>query len=188
MNEQATPAQLLWPYISNSVRMLQPRCTQEPCMSSIRKSGRCGAVGAFLRCCPSYGSFRREQFSENRTGLRSFLALRRACSPQLRVARVSRLIGNSDSTAKRRGWQVDLCGSRGQGGILEKTLTGKGRGLSHERKRSKRSKNVPNAQNATPIGAAFRGPALATGLPKHCGRWFLSTVPTADYPSRFIPF
>jgi len=50
-----------------------------------------GATGAFLRWCPSYGSFRRVQPGKDWTGRRSFLARRRACSARFRVARVSRL-------------------------------------------------------------------------------------------------
>jgi hypothetical protein len=39
------------------------------------------------------------------------LARRRACSTPIRVARVSRLIGISDTTAKRSGWQVYFSGT-----------------------------------------------------------------------------
>ena len=73
----------------------------------------------------SYMSYRRAQTGKNGTGGRNFLAPRRACSTHIRVARVSRLIGNSDTTAKICLWQVALwwqgvtCGgSRG----AEKTL------------------------------------------------------------------
>jgi len=54
---------------------------------------------------------------------RRFPARRRACSPLHRVARVSRLIGNSDTTRKASGWQV---GSRHQGfGIREQGILGR---------------------------------------------------------------
>jgi len=62
------------------------------------------------------------------------------------VARVSRLIGKSDSTAKRPGWQVGMATQRGW-----KEAKGCWRAFG------------PKRGNATPIGVAFRSPALVTG-------------------------
>jgi len=46
----------------------------------------------------------------NGTVKRNAIALRRACSTLTRVARVSRSIGNSDSTGKPYPWQVAVLG------------------------------------------------------------------------------
>ena len=51
---------------------------------------------------------------------RNLLAPRRACSTHARVARVSRLIGNSDTTAKPYPWQVDVCGRDATCGVRGK--------------------------------------------------------------------
>ena len=67
------------------------------------------------------------------------------------VACVSRLIGKSDTTAKRLGWQVDFVQT-----VLRNLhlLDQNGTEL------------LADAENATPIGVAFRCPALVTGLPE----------------------
>ena len=62
------------------------------------------------------------------------------------VARVSRLIGMSDTTYKRPGWQVPF---RQPSGAIS----------------CPQRKMGPDAQNATPNGVAFWCPALVTGLP-----------------------
>ena len=54
----------------------------------------------------SSGKIRRMQPCFVSTCQRRFLTRRRACSTRFRVARVSRLIGNFDTTAKHHGWQV----------------------------------------------------------------------------------
>ena len=62
------------------------------------------------------------------------------------VARVSRLIGKSDTTYKCPGWQVPF---RQPSGAIS----------------CPQRKMGPDAQNATPNGVAFWCPALVTGLP-----------------------
>ena len=68
----------------------------------------------------------------NRSARRNLLALRRACSTHARVARVSRLIGNSDTTAK----PVRVASAR-YGGKL----------FSNGREEAE---DLANARNATP--------------------------------------
>jgi hypothetical protein len=80
-----------------------PRSIQTP--GSIRR-GFCFFSGDVL----SYLSLRRAQPVMNGTAWRNVLAPRRACSPHVWVARVSRLIGISDTTAKIYPWQVDVWG------------------------------------------------------------------------------
>jgi len=64
-----------------------------------------GAACAFLRWCPSYASLCRKQLRMNWTGRRCSCSAASLLSPT-RVARVSRLIGTFDTTAKSWDWQV----------------------------------------------------------------------------------
>ena len=125
----------------------------------------------------SYMSYRRAQTGKNGTGGRSFLAPRRACSTHIRVARVSRLIGNSDTTAKICLWQVALwwqgvtCGeSRG----AEKSLAA---GLIS-----------PNAGNATPFGAASRYSCICHWPPKQTKDGGCLHRSCFRLPDRLLPF
>jgi hypothetical protein len=123
----------------------------------------------------SYMSYRRAQTGKNGTGGRNFLAPRRACSTHIRVARVSRLIGNSDTTAKICLWQVALwwqgisCGgSRG----AEKTLTA--------------GENQPKRQETPPRSERRLGtPAFVTGLPNKRKAVAVSTAPVSGFPTGF---
>ena len=86
-----------------------------------------------------------------------------------RVACVSRLIGNLDTTANLPGWQVHLC-----------VLYGK----------SLPRRSMPfrfNAETPPQPGWRFCCPALVTGLPNMNRTMALSTVPIADFPAGF-PF
>ena len=94
----------------------------------------------------SYVSFRRAQPGKNGTAGRNFLAPRRACSTHIRVARVSRLIGNSDTTAE------DMPVASGLWGV-EVTCGGCAGSRQNAHCEEKIS---PNAGNATPFGAASR--------------------------------
>jgi len=58
----------------------------------------------------SYVSLRRAQLAASGTAGRNLLARRRACSTHTWVARISRSIGNSDTTGKVRLWQVRVWG------------------------------------------------------------------------------
>ena len=90
------------------------------------------------------------------------LARRRACSTHARVARVSRLIGNSDSTAKPAAWQVR---------DVERSFFGNGR-----------VEVIPYVRNATPRSGVSK-PALVTGLP---AKWRVASVcaaPAAGFPA-----
>jgi len=70
-------------------------------LPGLPKRGQCFPLGAI-----SSGKIRRMQPCNDSTCQRRFLIRRRACSTRFRVARVSRLFGNSDTTAKQHGWQV----------------------------------------------------------------------------------
>ena len=67
--------------------------------------GQNAATRAFLRWRPSDVSSHRVQSLRNEL-FDDVFARRRACTSRIRVARVSRSIGKSDSTAKRARWQV----------------------------------------------------------------------------------
>ena len=103
-----------------------------------------------------------------RTGWRR-LPVRRACTARFRVARVSRLLGKSDTTANHRGWQVEFCsdfaGADHFGLKLAKAQT---------RKRHS-------------IWSGVSVSYVATGLPSRTWTVVISTVPTADFPTGF-PF
>ena len=72
----------------------------------------------------SYVSFRRVQLATNGTAGRNLLARRRACSTHAWVARVSRSIGNSDTTGKVRLWQVRVWGGNTFGNHHGRSIAG----------------------------------------------------------------
>jgi hypothetical protein len=95
-----------------------------------------------------------------------------ALSP-VRVARVSRLIGNSDTTANRRGWQVFRLRRFTQMSFLRTWLA--------------QFETSPQSTNATPIGVAHT--VLRWSLASQLNVWpvVFSTVPTAGSPDRYVP-
>jgi len=82
------------------------------------------------------------------------------------VARVSRLIGNSDSTAKPGAWQVR---------DVERSFFSNGR-----------VEVIPNVRNATPRSGVSK-PALVTGLP---AKWRVAALRCSGcrLPGRLFPF
>lgn len=78
-----------------------------------------------------------------------------------RVARISRLISNLNTTAKPPCWQVNF-------GVI------RGSGL-------RRPISSPYVQNATPFGVASRCPALGTGLPNFLWAVAYATAPYSDF-------
>jgi len=68
---------------------------------------RSGAVSVFLGCCFSYRNLRRGCPTILEIAAEGPCSAASALCP-VRVARVSRLIGNSDTTANRSGWQVSI--------------------------------------------------------------------------------
>jgi len=87
-----------------------------------------------------------------------------------RVARVSRLIGKSHTTANSCGWQVN------SEALRLPALTGAG------------PKIPPNARNATLNRVALHCSALVTGLPNNLRTAVVSAVPTSDFPGRSASF
>jgi len=116
----------------------------------------------------SYMSYRRAQTGKNGTGGRNFFAPRRACSTHIRVARVSRLIGNSDTTAKTCLWQE---------GVLGMEITCGGRGVGSRQNAHCEEKTSPNAGNATPSGAASRYSRICHWPPRLIEGVVFSTAP-----------
>ena len=96
-------------------------------------------------------------------------ARRRACSARVRVARVSRLIGNSDTTVKRHGWQV----AYGITGSSE--FAGRGYFIRQMHK--------------TPLQTERRFAVLRWSLASQilCGRRLSPPFPL-QAPRRFVPF
>ena len=87
--------------------MRLPPHVREPVLSSIPAPATSRRGLCFSQVMPfSYVSQRNKQPGENGTVRFDAIARRRACSTLARVARVSRLIGNSDSTGKAYQWQV----------------------------------------------------------------------------------
>jgi len=137
--------------------------TREPSINSIRPPEHAGAASAFLGECP----FLCEPSSRSLKAIKllddDLLALRRACSPHTRVACVSRLIGNSDSTGKVTLWQEGVRGGT--------ALSNKHREPWVRARKSRKPSLAmsPDARNATREGVAYqnrhRCRALVTGLP-----------------------
>ena len=113
------------------------------------------------------------QPGKDQSGRRSFLARRRACSARIRVARVSRLIGNSVTTANSRDWQVNSPAFW----IPAPMGAGPNRG----------SKSRQTQE--TPLQTEWRSAVLCRSLAsKQSMAGGFSTVPTTDIPDRSVPF
>jgi hypothetical protein len=98
------------------------------------------------------------------------LCQRRAFSPQFRVVRISRLIGNFDTTVWHSGLQV----ARVEPRYKRNSLVGGS------------TKNAQTHKTPLSIGVAFCVPALVTGLPANYGQWLyplrLSQAVSAGLP------
>jgi hypothetical protein len=125
--------------------MRLPPHVREPFFSSIPAPDTSRRGLCFSQVMPfSYVSQRNKQPGKNGTVRFDAIARRRACSTLARVARVSRLIGNSDSTGKAYQWQVCALGGSVFG--------------------NRSPKAVPNTGNATqPASGVSLLPALVTG-------------------------
>jgi len=116
------------------------------------------------------------QPGKDSSGRRSFLARRRACSARFRVARVSRLIGYFDTTAKHSGWQVHF-GGRLLRNLRAATLHGIELDSvpGHAANSSKRKNATP--KSGVSLSCAGHWP------PKYRVDGSSLTVPTADFPA-----
>jgi hypothetical protein len=90
-------------------KMLTAASTQE-LLELIPINGIDTARPGFSQVMPFLCELSPGESGKERTSRRSLLARRRACSSRTVEKRVSRLIGNSDTTAKASGWQVALAG------------------------------------------------------------------------------
>jgi hypothetical protein len=162
---------------------LADRCAALP--QTFTQSIRCGE--SFLLVMPFLFRRFRRQLSTKIYVAAQFPSSAASALCPVGVARVSRLIGKSDTTAKSQGWQVPSSPHRPSSHSLReyrRRMLADSAPLESRRQHDspqpvRKTRNaIPETRNATPSGVAFRCPALVTGLPSNCGRWL--------FPSRLL--